>query len=325
MTICLFLTLSHALYWRILLRQTPRVYSALAVPTCYRCGFDLAGILTDEPRTRVVCPECGQRQLRCRIPQDRPVVWKARQEPFSPRPLTPAQPLAPKRSGPPAPPPLPAGVVVRVIKDEPVEAGPGARKISAMGEQSTFPRRAVAWATRPVRRWRASRGLRRGPYGWSRLRVVGMLILLLTVTGVMRWAIGLALPDSHPWPTVERVVNFVLIALGGLVVWLSYRRARLRTRPWTYYRLYVPRCARCEFSLGGLLEHDQAQRVVCPECGFRQMRSLPPPDFDEEHERRLLRAWFDRSRRMVVPRPPRVPAASGSPSIPTLSSDDRPR
>lgn len=119
---------AHALYWRILLRQTPRVYSALAVPTCYRCGFDLTGILTDEPRTRVVCPECGQRQKRSRLPQDRPVVWKARQEPFSPRPLTPAQPLAPKRSrqptSAPAPPPRPTGVTVRVIKEEPVEGDP---------------------------------------------------------------------------------------------------------------------------------------------------------------------------------------------------------
>ncbi|MDX2017539.1 MAG: hypothetical protein SFY95_07870 [Planctomycetota bacterium] len=117
-----FACVAHALYWRILLRSTPRVYSALAVPTCYRCGFDLAGILTDEPRARVVCPECGQRQLRCRIPQDRPVVWKAPKEPFIPRPVTPAQPLVPRPARDvAASKPLPPGVVVRVIKDEPVE------------------------------------------------------------------------------------------------------------------------------------------------------------------------------------------------------------
>lgn len=82
---------------RTLLRHSPRAYALLALPTCYRCGFDLAGILTDEPRARVVCPECGQRQLRCRIPQDRPVVWKA----------------APKSP--------PSGVVMRFNRDEPVQ------------------------------------------------------------------------------------------------------------------------------------------------------------------------------------------------------------
>ncbi|MDX2017540.1 MAG: hypothetical protein SFY95_07875 [Planctomycetota bacterium] len=152
------------------------------------------------------------------------------------------------------------------------------------------------WISWPLQRWRARRGLARGPRGWSRLRVVGILIVLLTITGVSRWAIGLALPDGEPWRTIERFIGSILIGLGGLIVWLSYRRADRRTRPWTYYRLYVPRCARCEFPLGGLLEPDPAQRVVCPECGFRQMRSLPPQGFDEEHERRVLRAWFDRSR-----------------------------
>jgi transcription elongation factor Elf1 len=111
---------AHWSYSRTLLRNTPKVYCSFALPTCYRCGFDLAGLLDDNPRARVVCPECGQRQLRCRLPNLRRVVPPVDVH----RPVTPAQPLAPKSSRSAAPPPRPPGVTVRVIRDEPVEAGP---------------------------------------------------------------------------------------------------------------------------------------------------------------------------------------------------------
>lgn len=118
---------AHIRYWRRLLRNTPKVYCSLALPACYRCGFDLAGILTEDPRARVVCPECGQRQLRCRVPNLRGVVPPVDIR----RPLTPAQPLVPRPARDvAASKPLPPGVVVRVIKDEPASASPSIPTLS---------------------------------------------------------------------------------------------------------------------------------------------------------------------------------------------------
>lgn len=114
-------------------------------------------------------------------------------------------------------------------------------------------------------------------------------------------------------PVPRGALEWVLcvLALAGSVVLPAvahalYWRILLRSTPRVYSALAVPTCYRCGFDLAGILTDDPRARVVCPECGFRQMRSLPPQGFDEEHERLLLAAWFDQPRRMVVPRPPRA-------------------